>query len=342
MSVTIKDVAKKSKVSVATVSRVVNNIQHEKVSEATRAKVLVTVKELGYRPNLAARSLSKQITSHIGLFLPFSKGLFADNYYSLLLQGIISEINNHRYSLTLYDANLLAKDFTVPLREKQVDGLLIVGPPENQLKKLLPYAKQLIMLSATYNMMGFSTIDCDNISGAEMAVEYLLGLGHRAIGIITGPDDIVNSRDRVKGFCLAMRKRGISVDSELIANGEFIYSKGVQAARKLLGAKPRPTAIFCANDTMAFACIQVAAEMGISVPGDLSVAGFDDVEMASEARPALTTIRQPISEIGKQGVRMLFAQMDIKVFKPQNIVLPVELIVRESCNKCEAAKVISA
>lgn len=337
MNVTIKDVAKKAKVSVATVSRVINNIQQEKVSAATRAKVQGIVADLGFKPNLAARSLSRQITSHIGLFLPFSKGVFIDSYYSMIIQGIMAEINNRRYSLTLYDANLLAKDFSLPLKEKQVDGLLIVGPPDNQLKKLLPFSKSILMLSATFNMLGFSSIDCDNISGAEKAVDHLCELGHRNIALVTGPETVINSKDRVKGFHQSLKKHGLPVNPDYIVNGDFVYSKGILAARKLLAVSPRPTAVFCANDTMAFAVIHVAKEMGLSVPEDISVVGFDDVEMAAENQPGLTTVRQPITEIGTQGVKMLFQQMQSKEFTPSNIVLPVELVKRESCRKIAAA-----
>lgn len=336
MNVTIKDVAKKAKVSVATVSRVINNIQQEKVGAATRAKVLEIIEQLGFKPNLAARSLSKQITSHIGLFLPFSKGLFMDNYYTMLLQGIMSEINTRKYSLTLFDSNLLAEDYSVPLQEKQVDGLLIVSPPNEQLKKLLPYASQTVLLSATYSTMGFSSVDCDNFSGARKAGEYITGLGHKAVGLISGPSDSINSIDRVKGFSAALKNHGVQLSKDMLISGEFVYSKGVFAARKLLSSSPRPTAIFCCNDTMAFAVMQVAAEMGISVPKELSVMGFDDVEMAAETQPKLTTVKQPIDDIGRMGVRQLFKQIDSKAFEPENIMLPVELVTRESCRQAAA------
>lgn len=331
MSVTIKDVAKKAGVSVATVSRVINNIQPEKVSAGTRERVTETISRLGYRPNLTARSLSKKITSHIGLFLPFSKGLFIDNYYSMLLQGILNEIYSRKYALTLFDSNLLSQDFSEPLREGQIDGLLIVCPPEQQLKNLLPYARQVVFLSATYKKIAFSTVDCDNLAGAETVTDYLVGLGHSVIGFIGGPEGNANAEDRFKGFCLSLQKKGMQIDSELIVNGEFVYSKAVRAARKMLARKPRPTAVFCANDTMAFAAMQVCREMELAVPGDVSIVGFDDVEMAAETQPLLTTVRQPIAEIGTRGTKMLFEQLEEKVFEPKNLVFPVELVKRESC-----------
>jgi DNA-binding LacI/PurR family transcriptional regulator len=333
MSVTIKDVASKANVSVATVSRVINNIQPEKVSASTRERVIETISKMGYRPNLTARSLSKQITSHIGLFLPFSKGLFIDNYYSMLLQGILNEIYSRKYALTLFDSNLLSKDFSEPLREGQIDGLLIVCPPEQQLKNLLPYARQVVFLSATYQKIAFSTVDCDNLAGAETVTDYLIGLGHNVIGFIGGPEDNANAGDRFKGFCLSHQKKGMQIDSELIANGEFVYSQAVKAARKLLALKPRPTALFCANDTMAFAAMQVCRELKLDIPEDVSIVGFDDVDMAAETQPLLTTVKQPIAEIGTKGTKMLFDQLDAKVFEPKNLVFPVELVVRESCRK---------
>ncbi|MBM3133769.1 MAG: LacI family transcriptional regulator [Chloroflexi bacterium] len=332
MEVTIADIARRAGVSKATVSRVLNN--KPDVDAAKRERILGIIRETGYVPRLAAVSLATGRTNLIGLLAPS-----LSRPWSLeVIQGISEAIESTAYELVLYTTSLDERNqelFARALSNGLTDGLLIMLPRNSTgyLSQLEHQGFPTVLIDHRGVPSSLPTVTAANIDGAYAAIHHLLTLGHRRIGIITGIMDFGCSRDRLEGYKKALRDAGIAPDPHLIKYGDFSESTGYALAEQWLrdSTSQRPTAIFASNDAMAFGVLRAARAAGISVPDDLAVVGFDDVPGAAQTHPALTTVRQPLRDMGRRAVEMLLLQIRQGRPAESKVVVPTELIVRESC-----------
>lgn len=329
---TIREVAKKAGVSSATVSHVVNNTRF--VSEDVRERVKSAMRELNYRPNALARSLRRGETHTLGLILPDSANPFFAEVghviesaafllgYSVILCNTENDENKERL-------------YTEVLENKQLDGIIFVGAGENResISKIIHNGLPLVVVDRDMGNLELDTVTTENYQGGLLATQHLLSLGHQVIGCITGPSNITPSADRVTGYRAALQQAGIPIEGSLIARGDFHASSGYSAALQLLAHNPRPTAIFVCNDMMAIGALRAAVQLSLSVPENVAIVGFDDIELASYTTPPLTTIAQPKQEIGQLAVKLIFERMGNPLLPPRHIILSTQLVIRESSTR---------
>ncbi|WP_408011295.1 LacI family DNA-binding transcriptional regulator [Pseudalkalibacillus sp. A8] len=337
MSVTIKDIAKKANVSITTVSRVLNH-KTEGIGQATRKKVLDIIEELDYRPNTIARSMITKQTNTIGLIIPDIRNPF----FPELVRGVEDIANQSKYSVFLCntDGDVDRESESLRLmKEKNVDGIVFTyayASPSKQLEELAGNSKvPFVLLDRGLDDQKFSGVYIDNEKAGHMATKHLLELSHTKIGCITGPRDIPNSKDRLKGYLKAFAESGIPAGENLIIEGDYQMEGGYLAAKTLLG-KENVTAIFAFNDLMAFGVYQAAADLGIRIPEDLSVVGFDNLKYNQLLKPKLTTIEQSAYKMGEIATEMLLKQLkEGSNVENKTIYLEPSMIVRESTKKLE-------
>jgi len=325
----MREVAERADVSVTTVSHVVNDTRP--VSQALRERVLSAMDELDYRPNRLARSLRRGETHTIGVIVPDS----ANPFFAEVARGVEDASFEERYNVILCNSDGdLEKEllYTNVLTAKQVDGILFVaaGVSTEHIRALQEDRVPLVVVDRTIPDVSVDEVLTDNIHGGEMVTSHLIDLGHRRIGCITGPSDVTPSADRVAGYQKALRDADIPIDESIILRGDFQYSSGHQVAHELLGMDDPPTAVFACNDLMAVGVISAARELGLRVPEDLSVAGFDDVHLASFTNPPLTTVAQPKYEMGALATRILLQRMQDDDSLPRHELLSTQLVVRQS------------
>jgi LacI family transcriptional regulator len=326
---TIRDVANLAGVSSTTVSHVVNKTRF--VSEDVRLRVLAAMEELEYRPNALAQSLRSGYTHTIALLLPDS----ANPFFAELGRAIEMEAFKAGYNLILCntEADFEKEDVYIDvLMKKQVDGVVFcsVGSRADSFHTLSNSKLPVVVLDRELPGIEMDTVVCDNRQGGYLATRHLLELGHRRIGCIAGPSQVTPSAQRVTGYRAALEEAGVLFDEGLVIRGDFHPEMGLLATRRLLKLKKAPTAIFSCNDMMALGILRAAAEFGASVPGDLSVVGFDDIELASYAIPSLSTICQPKVEMSSTVVKLLLERIANMKLTARRIVLPVSIIVRQS------------
>ncbi len=300
----ILDVALKANVSIATVSRVVNKSDH-KVNPATREKVLAAITELDYRPNALAKGLLMKKTMTIGIIIPD----ISNPYYAEIVRGIQDTADRAGYAVMLHNTDGKQERIIrhiYLLREKSADGVIFCGGIINDYETLsiLKELKERVVVVGRHEV-DFPAVMVDNMGGATQAVQHLIDLGHRRIGCIGGPEGSPTAADRLTGYRNALAQNGIALDERLVKRGTWSPESGYLLAQELLAGPERPTALFSANDQMAFGVIKAARELGLSVPGDLAVVGFDNVPPGSYFDPPLTTVEIPMYDIGVASMRML-------------------------------------
>jgi LacI family transcriptional regulator len=325
---TIHDVAAHAGVSVATVSRVLNG--KEVVREETLRQVLAAAKALHYVPNVAARSLSIQRSQTIGIVLPDVHGEF----FSEVIRGIDVAARRAGYHILVSGSHSDAGEMLEVLAAMhgRVDGLVVMAPDvaRASLHQSLPSDLPLVLLSSADG--GRDAITIDNYGGARAMMRYLAELGHERIAFIKGPAQNADARERLRGFRHAMRDLGVTATRRLELAGDFTEESGHAAARKVLKTAPRPTAIFAANDSMAFGALAALAEAGVAVPGEMSVAGFDDIPVARYVAPPLTTIRVDIADLGRRAFGLLLdAIARPAAATGRRDCIATTLIARKSC-----------
>ncbi|MBM4428421.1 MAG: LacI family transcriptional regulator [Chloroflexi bacterium] len=326
---TIREVAKKAGVSPTSVSHVVNNTRF--VSEDVRERVQAAMRELNYRPNALARSLRRGETHTLGLILPDS----ANPFFAEVGHAIESAAFLLGYSVILCNTdNDEVKEYlyTEVLENKQLDGIIFVGAGEDResISELVKNGLPLVVVDRDMGNLGLDTVTTENYQGGYLATQHLLSLGHQIIGCITGPSNITPSADRVTGYRSALQQAGFPVEESLLVRGDFHAPSGHSAALQLLQLTPRPTAIFVCNDMMAIGALRAASQLGLRVPEDVAIIGFDDIELASYISPSLTTVAQPKLEMGQLAVKLLFERMGDPSLPPRHTVLATTLVVRES------------
>jgi len=321
---TIHDVAQAAGVSVATVSKTING--RYGVAPATHAKVLRVVEELGYESSLVATSLRRSTTNVIGVlvaeFEPFALQL---------LRGVSSALDGTDYDVLAYAGSVSAGDHTGWERRSLsrlggtlIDGAILVTPTTTPTHASVP----LVAVDPHTGPDGPATVSVISVDGARAATEHLIGLGHRRIAHLRGRTDLESARQRELGYRTALEEAGVGFDPSLVADGGYRAVDSTIGATRLLDLPSPPTAIFAANDVSALEVMRVAARRGLRVPEDLSVVGFDDIPDAAASTPQLTTVRQPIEEMGATAARILLGIVDGA--EPASVRMPAELVVRGS------------
>jgi len=340
-NITIMDVAKESGVSYSTVSRVLNGFDF--VKESTREKVLAVAERLGYVANLQARSLAGGKTRVIGLLVP---GL--DNgYIGEIVRGIDEEVAKTNYDLMLYTTRRrVGREalYINAISNNLSDGMILIVPlvAREYLEALREHNFPYVLVDQADPLMRSVTVDCTNWQGAYDATKYLIELGHRRIAFVTGLKAIQSAVDRLEGYKAALRDYDIALDETLVVEGDYVNPSGYQAAERLLQLSPRPTAIFASNDLMALGAMQAILEQGLHIPQDISLIGFDDIPQASMVHPQLTTVRQPLDQMGRIAVRLLLDQIEqpetpeLPERAARRVTLATRLIERESCRVLSA------
>jgi LacI family transcriptional regulator len=325
--VTIRDVAARAGVSVATVSKVIN--ERYGVSAATLARVRAVIEELGYEASLVAQSLRNHRTNVIGILVadlePFS---------TELLKGAADAIRGSGFELVVYSAGGRTGDpvgwekrYLSRLSGTLVDGALLVTPTVSL--EAVP-GTPVVAVDPHTGPSHLPTIDSDNLRGAQLATEHLLDLGHRRIAFLSGRPDLQSAELRKTGYLRALTAAGITPDDDLIRIGAYDPEVSAASAHALLTSPDRPTAVFAANDISAIATVGAARELGLGVPDDLSVVGFDNVPESALCSPPLTTVDQPIREMGHRAIRMLIALINGDDVERTHVTLDTGLVVRHS------------
>lgn len=325
--VTISDVARTAGVSVATVSKVING--RYGVAVKTSARVQQVIDELGYESSLVARSLRSHRTNVIGIlvaeFEPFS---------TELLKGTSERVAGTGYELLAYSGGGRRgagvgweRRYLSRLSGTLIDGAVLVTPTVVDAQPGIP----VVAVDPHTGRSGLPTIDSDNMRGAIAATDHLIALGHRRIGFLGGRPDLESARLREEGYRKALANAGLPFDPSLVRVGGYRPETADQPVHELLELTERPTAIFAANDLSAIRTMEVAREMGIRVPQELSVIGFDNVPESALTTPPLTTINQPIRRMGAEAIDLLIGLLDGSADPNTHLTLPTELIERGSC-----------
>ncbi|MGG4405544.1 catabolite control protein A [Geobacillus stearothermophilus] len=328
MTVTIYDVAREANVSMATVSRVVNG--NPNVKPSTRKKVLEAIERLGYRPNAVARGLASKKTTTVGVIIPDISNIF----FAELARGIEDIATMYKYNIILSNSDQnKEKELHLlnTLLAKQVDGLLFMGGTITE-EHVAEFQKSSvpIVLAATVGPEEIPSVNIDYEQATFEAVTYLLEKGNRRVAYVTGPtDDPINQR-KLAGYRRALEERGVPYDEELVVEGDNSYDSGLEAYEKIAELAERPTAVFAGTDEMALGIIHSAQDYHVRVPEEVEVVGFDNTRLATMVRPRLTTVVQPMYDIGAVAMRLLTKYMNKEKVDNHIVVLPHRLEVRES------------
>lgn len=327
----LKDIARLAGVSKSTVSRVVNN--QPNVNEQTREKVLEVIRQHNFRLNTTARALATRHTHILSVIIPQSiASTFTEPYFPSVIQSVSKVAAEHDYAVMLWIGNDEEEERFGEriVMNGMFDGALIASSIEND-----PLVEHLSKAGFPYVIIGpphfenANYVDVDNCTGAYHAVVHLIGLRRKRIGIITGPLNMGASKDRLAGYRNALADANIAYDANLVFEGTFEESSGYHGALALL--QQNVDAIFAVSDTMALGVLRALSEKDVKVPEDIAVVGFDDMPFASHTKPALTTVHQPIAELGADAARTLIRLVEGQLVEPYQAIFPAYLVVRESC-----------
>lgn len=335
MPVTIYDVAREAGVSMATVSRVVNG--NPNVKPTTRKKVMSAIERLGYRPNAVARGLASKKTTTVGVIIPDVSSLL----YAELARGIEDIATMYKYNIILCDSDhRLEKELQLinTLLEKQVDGLLFMGSEikEDHLHAFSTASVPTVLAATRDADNILPAVSIDHMQAAYEATQSLLAHGHKRIAMIGSPaNDPLGGLLRMEGFKKALQDAGIAPDEALIESGNYRYDSGLRIMNAFLQLPEPPTAVFAASDEMAIGAIHAVQDNGLSVPGDVEVIGYDNIRLAEMVRPRLTTVVQPIYDIGAVAMRLLTKYMNNETVEEHVVLLPHRIQYRQSTRSDE-------
>lgn len=328
MGNTIRDVASRAGVSIATVSRVLNKTAQ--VKQDKRERVIEAIEALGYTPNQLARSLVQKKTGGVGVILPAVGGEF----FSEFLHGVDVTTRDKGYFLLISASHGSMEELKVVLQglQHRVDGLIILSPVSDGrvLRPIIPTAIPVIIINVNAMNEPCNTINFDNYNGAFLATAHLLERGHRRIAVLKGPAHAYDAKERLRGYREALRSYDIIPTPGYELEGDYSPSSGYHAAGNILQLDPRPTAIFCANDQSAIALMGALQNAGMQIPQDISIVGFDDIPGSKYTSPTLTTIRAGIRQLGILAIEKLLEINQKKGSKPDHQMLPSSLVIRQS------------
>jgi len=334
--ITIKDVARKAGVSTSTVSRVLSPRINNYMREETREKVLKTIKELDYRPDIRAQSLRGMGTKIIGLIMPDALNPF----YQELAYALEEVCYKEKYGLLVCSSknNITRELVYINLLERQkVDGIILttVGLSETKLNSLTKRGIPIVLVDRDVPGADIPVMFTNNYLGGCQAIQYLIDLGHKKIACIAGAMNTLSSINRLKGYRDTLQKNGLEVNKKLVKKGKFTYKDGYRLMKELLGKYGHEfTAIFCLNDLVALGAMRAIQEKSKNIPSDYSIIGFDNISLSSISNPPLTTIAQPIKEIARGAFRTIKkAKRQGSLKKKEHRFWNTKLMVRESCRK---------
>jgi LacI family transcriptional regulator len=330
MPVSLTNVAKVAGVSIATASRILTGVDYP-VTDETRQKVLKAAKELGYRPNLIARSLRLEQTFTIGIIVENILSPFIPP----IIRGIQERLKQHDYFSITLDSNwdpVVETEAVERLGMRQIDGIIFVESclrSSDEVSTLID--KPHLFVHRLFNSLGDNSVVPDDCYGARIAVKHLAELGHRRIAFINGPKDWDAATNRLAGYQEELAAWGIAFDPTLVKQGDWQVQSGYSAAQQLLAASERPTAVFAANDLMALGVVYAAQEAGLKVPGDIALVGYDDRDFAGFVRPALTTVQMPCEKMGHAAAESLLSLIRGQVKAVEPTLVRGNLVIRQSC-----------
>lgn len=328
---TIQEVAKKAGVSVATVSRVINN--SPKVSSVTRDNVLKVIKQLNYQPNLLGRNLRRMQTKMILILLP----TISNPFYSMIVKGIEDVAHENGFNVMLCNTNSDVKREKVYLellKNKLADGVIFMAPELDKIELSCTGSNFPVVQCCEYKKgADVSHVSIDNEAAAYKAVNHLIEQGHERVGLISCTNNFISTRQREKGYKRALMEAGLSFETSMIKYGDYGFKSGITAMNEYFKDTRYPTAIFCISDSMAIGAIRAISKKGFDVPDDIAVIGFDDIKFASMSNPTLTTIAQPKYDLGRVTMELLMKQIHGVIREPEDIYIGHELIIRESTVK---------
>jgi LacI family transcriptional regulator len=329
MPVTMSDVAARAGVSKTTVSRVLNG--KDDLDPATAARVREVIAELGYVPSAGAVSLARGRTRVVGMLVPSLTWPWVGE----VLQGVVDVVEKEGYGLLLFSCTRgeeSIRRFASQVSAKSFDGLLVIEP-EGTLDYIVDLHQKglpVVLIDDRGHRPQFPSVAPNNREGGELAARHLIGLGRRQPLVVTGPIELGCTQERLAGFEAVCGHAGITLGPEFVVNGDFTFDGGREEVRRLLAAGTRFDSLFAHNDLSAAGALQAIHEAGLSVPKDVAIVGFDDVPLASYTEPALTTVHQPLREMGETAARMLMGHFDGTSLPDIPVVLPTTLVVRGS------------
>lgn len=333
---TIKDIAKRVGVSVTTVSRALNG--YNDVSPNTRQKIIEASREMNYTPNAVARTLVTKKSKTIGLIVSgLSHSSPKDNFTFEVLCGINDYTAEADYDMILFStdpAKQKNKSYTQLCMERGVDGAILQGirTDDPYLQEVLESDIPCVLIDIPIQSKTVGYVTTDNVLGAKTAVEHLIQLGHPHIGMVNGHEHAFVSKERLKGYQMALSENGLIYDETMVVDGKFSEKGGEEAAYKLLIEHPQITALFCSSDLMAFGSIKAAQRLNLSVPRDLSIVGYDDIILSSYVHPRLTSIAQDIHLMGYKAAEMLIGMLDGNQ-ETHSCLLTTKLVERDTTTK---------
>ena len=328
-SITIDEIARIAKVSKSTVSKALNN--RPDIGQATKKRILEIAREHDFIPHPFGKRLKNKITDNIGvIFCRDVHPISANPFYSRVLEGVEAEtaIDSRNLMLQFVTEDQISG---VPkmVKEQQVDGVILIGSMTREYIELIGSKNiPLVLIDPKYDIDSCSKVVIDNKHGAFLATQYLIKMGHRKIGFISGDLNRLSFKQRYDGYIIAMNKLSVEIDENLVSTGGM--EDGYEHTKKLLASKKRPTAIFSTNDINAHFGYKAASDLGLYIPEDISFVGFDDIDMSHMISPPLTTIRAYKEELGSIAVRMLLQIFNHEINKPTTTLVPTKLVERES------------
>ena len=331
--VSSEDVARRAGVSRTTVSFVLNNTPGKTISEETRRRVLDAARELRYTPNERARTIAMVMHFSIGFFIPHSGYLSSDAYIIRVIEGMTPVLNKNRFQLVLQPLKLQEMNYLQIARQDNVDGIILMNTHDDDegLSQVIAEEFPLVVIGSISNRE-VCQIDIDNRASAATAVNYLIDLGHREIAMIThAPLSYYAARDRYDGYRSALEAAGIPLEKRWVREANLTEQSGYQAMSKILASGRRPTALFAGNDVVAYGAIQAIKDKGLTIPGDISVIGFDDDSLSRYLNPPLTTISNPATGLGAEAAGLIIDIMRGQHPCGHSRLVPTSLSVRESC-----------
>ena len=335
MRSSIKDVARLAGVSPATVSYVINRVDSVKISEGTRKRVVDAARKLGYQPNPAARSLKGKGTRTIGLVIPD----VINPFFPELIRGVQDVADSLEFNILLCNSDdEVAKEvrYFKMLRGRGIDGIMFSGvdrPNEEEkemVERLLQEGFPVVMVDRALEGVDACSVTIDNFKGGYLGTAHLVELGHKRIGIITGPIKLRTNRERVLGYRKALEDNGLSYDELLIRECHYKSGGAYHSMKELLAMKDPPTAVFALGDFLAMGAMAALKEEDLQIPQDIALMGFDDIMLSQVTDPPLTTISQPKYDIGALGARMLIDIIERRTVEKRHLVLSPSLVIRRS------------
>jgi DNA-binding LacI/PurR family transcriptional regulator len=330
MPVTIREVADAAGVSIATVSRVLNNKPHP-VGEETRRRILALADELGYRPNLAARSLRTERSSTIGII--------TDNidspHTTMMIRGIQDRVKEEGYICVVISADWDPKNEREAIHDlasRSIDGIIFAETWHRSANEILALSnKPFVFVHRQFPSEHPYSVTPDEVYGARLATGHLLSLGHRRVGYINGPVEFYASADRLQGYREELAAHRIAYDPALVTRGDWQVESGYAAMVELLAVEPRPTAVFAGNDLMAAGALYAIFDAGLRVPQDIAIVGYDNREIARIFRPSMTTVVLPLYGMGQASAQILLDLLGGRAVTGGEVKIRGRLIIRESC-----------